>query len=90
MNGLSMGYTRKTCYDAMTTFKTCSPVRPLLVESHADGTSSRDVSFITQALEPPTVFMPPIPPPFPNHAQRLSGAEIERLNAWLDRGAPFD
>jgi hypothetical protein len=88
-NSFDMGWTMESCYDAMTHFETCHPPpTSILVNPTSDGSSSYGISALPYVL----TFMPDTEsyPASVLHDVKLSGHDLERVKAWLDRGAPMD
>lgn len=85
--GLALGWTAKSMYDAMVAWKTWIEPKNLLVP--VPGGDSRPVSALTKALDATNgYFMPFVMPELGN--RKLTDAEIARIQSWLARGAPFD
>jgi hypothetical protein len=88
-NSFAMGWTMESCYFAMTHFETCHPPpTSILVNPTTDGSSSYGISALPYVL----TFMPDTMsyPASVLHDVKLSGHDLERVRAWLDRGAPMD
>lgn len=85
--GLALGWTPRSMYDAMVAFKTWIEPKNLLVP--VPGGDSRPVSALGKTVDATNgYFMPFLMPELGN--RKLTDAEIGRINAWLARGAPFD
>jgi len=87
MQGLAMGWTAKSMYDAMVAFKTW--IEPKTLLTPVPGGDSRPVSALSKSVGPADgYFMPFVVDELGN--RKLTADEVARIDAWLARGAPFD
>jgi len=86
--GFAMGWTGKSCYDAMTTHKV-GWLPPYRVVEPVPGGDSRPKSLLPIITDPAAdagILMPWLK----TDNRLLNDGERARINAWLSRGAPFD
>lgn len=85
--GLALGWSARSAYDAMCGFKTW--VAPGQLVTPAPGADSNPLSALANALGAKNgYFMPYVVDELGN--RKLTDAEVARVEAWLARGAPFD
>ncbi|MGZ3450076.1 MAG: hypothetical protein ACXVEF_10790 [Polyangiales bacterium] len=86
---LAMGWTGKSCYDALTTHlvKWIPPFH--VVDAKPDGGDSNPTSVLPKIIDPDKdagLLMPYLR----DDNRHLNADERARISAWLARGAPFD